>query len=108
MENSKALQEKLTFAVVIIGILFLLIVFLAAAYLFRNSDKAAENIVAVLGAVTGVLGTLIGYVAGQSGKDRAEQKAAAAEQRLTAIVDKSDKSVIAAAKSDYPNLFKGW
>ncbi len=108
MNDKKALQEKFTFWIVVIGITFLLIVFAISALLFRNSDKAAENIVAVLGAVTGVLGTLIGYVAGQSGKDKAERRAAAAEQRLTAVAEKGDKNIITEAKTAYPHLFKDW
>ncbi len=108
MAGNKALQEKFTFATVIIGIAFLLIVFLVSALLFRNSDKAAENIVAVLGAVTGVLGTMIGYVAGQSGKEKAERRAAAAEQRLTAVAEKGDSNIIAEAKAEHPHLFKDW
>ncbi|MBN2026120.1 MAG: hypothetical protein JW854_05115 [Actinobacteria bacterium] len=99
-------QARLTFWTVVIGISFLLIVFIVAVLVFRNSTNPAETIVAVLGAVTGVLGTLIGYVAGQSGKEKAEKSASDAQKQLAAVLDKTGEGVYKQAKEAFPELFK--
>jgi energy-coupling factor transporter transmembrane protein EcfT len=106
MSENSDLQAKFTFATVIIGIVFLLIIFLVTVIVFKDSEKPAETIVAVLGVVTGVLGTLVGYVAGQAGKEKAEQRASKAERQLTAVIDKTGQGTLEQARKAYPDLFK--
>ena len=88
-------QSLYTFWTVIIGLTFLFFMFLITVLVFRD----AKSVVAVMGAVTGVLGTLVGYVAGQAGKDKAENRATKAEQKLTAVVSEGGKDVLKQAKN---------
>jgi uncharacterized membrane protein len=106
MSEPSEMQAKYTFWTVLIGIIFLLILSLVAIFAFRHSNNPAETIVAVLGAVTGVLGTLVGYVAGQAGKERADQRATRAERQLSAVIDRSGPGIYEQAKKAYPELFK--
>ncbi|MHC4135145.1 MAG: hypothetical protein ACYSXF_08285 [Planctomycetota bacterium] len=98
-------QAKFTFWTVLVGIGFLLIAFVFAVLVFKDSQNPAENIVAVLGAVTGVLGTLVGFVAGQAGKGRAEQRAIRAEHRLAAVLDQSGQGMLKQARDANPDMF---
>ena len=106
MENGKDRQSLYTFLTVVAGMAVLLVMFLVTVIVFKDASKPAESIVAVLGAVTGVLGTLVGYGVGQSGKDKAEQRATKAEQQLTAVVGAGGKDVLKQARDAYPELFK--
>ena len=106
------LQAKLAFCTVMTAMVILIVAFLVAVFVFRAAEKPGEIIVAILGAITGVLGTLAGYVAGESGKRKAEDKAdvaqgqlAQAERRLTAVVDSSEKGILEQAKRAFPELF---
>ncbi|MCG8342077.1 MAG: hypothetical protein MI684_04485 [Chlorobiales bacterium] len=106
MINEKDKQSLYTFLTVIAGMAVLLVMFLVTVIVFKGVPKSAESIVAVMGAVTGVLGTLVGYGVGQSGKDKAEQRATKAEQQLRAVVGEGGKDVLKQARDAYPELFK--
>ncbi len=94
MKSGSDLQAKYSFMTVVIGIVFLLIAFLVSVLVFRGVPNPAETIVAVLGAVTGVLGTLVGYIAGQAGKEKAIERALRAERRLAAVLDACEPGVL--------------
>ena len=102
MTNETEKQSQYTFLTVIIGLTILFFMFLITVFVFKD----AKSVVAVMGAVTGIVGTLVGYVAGQSGKDKAENRAIKAEQQLTAVVGEGGKDVLKQARDAYPELFK--
>lgn len=106
MKSGNDFQAKSAFMTVVIGIVFLLIAFLVSVFVFRDSPNAAETIVAVLGAVTGVLGTLVGYVAGQTGREKAVERAFRAERRLAAVLDVCEPGVLERARSAEGELFR--
>jgi adenosine/AMP kinase len=106
MTDEKDKQSFFTFLTVVIGIAVLLAIFSIAVYVFKDAQNPAESIVAVMGSVTGVLGTLVGYVAGQAGKEKAENRATQAERQLTAVVGEGGKDILKQAKDAYPELFK--
>jgi hypothetical protein len=98
-------EANYTFWSVIAGLAFLLIVFAVSVITFRNAPNPAETVVAVLGAVTGVVGTLVGYVAGQSGKDRAQARALRAERRMAAVLDTCGPGTLEKVRTANPDLF---
>jgi len=98
-------QAKFTFLTVLVGIGFLLIVFVVTVVVFKDADNPAETIVAVLGAVTGVLGTLVGYIAGQAGRERAEQRALRAGRQMAAVLDTCGPDTLKQVKTSNPDLF---
>ncbi len=106
MSNGSDLQAKFTFWTVILGMGALLLMFCLTLYVFKDKGNPAESIVAVMGAFTGVLGSLVGYVAGQAGKEKAEQRASQAQRQLTAVVGQGEKDLLERAKTAYPDWFK--
>ena len=80
-----------------------------AVIAFHNVDKPGEVIAAVLGPVTAVVGTLAGYVAGQTagaaGKEKAEERANVAQDRLTAVLDESPPNILDQVRQKRPDLF---
>lgn len=99
MKSGNDLHAKYAFITVVIGIVFLLIAFLVSVYVFREAPNPAETIVAILGAVTGVLGTLVGYIAGQAGREKAIERAFRAERRLAAVLDVCEPGTLERARS---------
>ena len=112
MKNDNRLRY--TFIIVMTAIAILFAVFLVTVLLFRNQPTPSETIVAIIGSVTGTLGTLVGYMAGSSGKDQAEQRAAKAQQQATALLDvgqrrtTSEKGVLEEAAEIFPELFRNF
>ena len=100
MKNEVEKQSLYTFLTVIIGLTVLFFMFLITVFVFSD---AKNPWLWLMGAVNGVLGTLVGYVAGQAGKDKAENRATRAEQKLTAVVSEGGKDVLEQVKTD---LFK--
>ena len=98
-------QAKFTFLTVLVGIGFLLIVFVVTVVVFKDAESPAETIVAILGAVTGVLGTLVGYVAGQAGRERAEQRAHRAGRQMAAVLDTCGPGTLDQVRTARPELF---
>jgi hypothetical protein len=93
-------------ALVVIGITAVLIAFVVGLTLLDKRD--GNTVVALVGAVTTAVGTLVGFVAGQklgaAGKEKAEQRAEAVQQRLDAVVDTNGDALREAADR-HPNLF---
>jgi len=72
--------------------------------------KASNDIVAIVGLFTSVLGTLVGAFfglqIGAAGKEQTEQRATRAEQRSDALLAASDPEIIKRAKEAFPEAFK--
>jgi hypothetical protein len=77
-DKPDVLRLFLTFAMALAGIVIVMIAFIIALQVYRPGnegiDKSAESVAAVLGPVVAVIGTLTGYVAGQSAGLRARRK----------------------------------
>ena len=99
----------LTFWIAVIGMGAVVFVLMVAVIAFHNVDKPGEVIAAVLGPVTAVVGTLAGYVAGQTagaaGKEKAEERANVAQDRLTAVLDESPPNILDQVRQKRPDLF---
>jgi cobalamin synthase len=116
-ESDDPTRLRLTFQIAAVGISAVVLSFLAALFVFADSDQPGEIIVAVLGPVVGVVGTLAGYVAGQTagaagkerleqGREKAEDRAVAAQQQLVAVAAaSSDPDLVTKAKSQFPEFF---
>jgi hypothetical protein len=107
-EGQDPLRLKLTFGIAAIGIGAVLLAFTIAVLVFSDANEPAQVVVAVLGPLFGVIGTLAGYVAGQTagaaGKEKAEERAASAQDRLEAVA-KTGGTMIEAARREHPDLF---
>jgi hypothetical protein len=81
-------QLKLTFRITLIGIVAVLIAFIAALIAFHGSKNPGEVIPAVVGVAATAIGTLAGLVAGHAsgaaGKAQADQRAANNERDAAA------------------------
>jgi NADPH-dependent curcumin reductase CurA len=67
-----------------------------------------NTVIALVSAVTTAVGTLVGFVAGQklgaAGKERADNRADAVQERLDAVVE-TNGDVLREAAGRHPNLF---
>jgi uncharacterized membrane protein len=85
--KDEPVRLELTFWIAVIGILAGLAALLLVVLVFKDKTNPANTIVAVLGPITTLIGTLGGYVAGQTagaaGRERAESRADAAQQEAT-------------------------
>lgn len=116
-DSDDPVRMKFTFQIAAIGIAAVVFSFLVAVFVFANAPQPGEIIVAVLGPVVGVVGTLTGYVAGQTagaaGKERLEQsrqkaedRATAAQQQLVAVAGAStEPDLVMKAKQQFPEFF---
>lgn len=106
-------------ACVIVGVLAVLYVFTKTMTMMPDtaSMDAMKEATGVAGSAIAMIGTLVGFVAGQAvgaaGKEKADQrasdameKAMTAERRVAAISSMSSTDVVAQAKDKYPELFK--
>jgi hypothetical protein len=96
----------LAFALVVIGITAVLIAFVVGLALLDKRD--GNTVEALVSAVATAVGTLVGFVAGQklgaAGKEKAEHRADAVQQRLDAVVDTNGNALHEAAVR-HPSLF---
>lgn len=84
-------------------------VFAAFAVGLNELNNPADNtVIALVSAVTTAVGTLVGFVAGQklgaAGKERADKRADAVQERLDAVVE-TNGDVLRDAAGRHPNLF---
>lgn len=88
VEKPDVLRLRLTYRIAVVGIASVVLIFIAALVVYRDSSNPAQVVTAV-GSVAGVIGTLAGYVAGQTagaaGKEAAEERADAAQQLIAGI-----------------------
>ncbi|MEX2179330.1 MAG: hypothetical protein WD801_11500 [Gemmatimonadaceae bacterium] len=98
-------RARFTFYTVLTAFGVLLIAFLVTVFVFKGATNPGETIPAVLGTVTGVLGTLAGYVAGQKGKEEAEIKATKAQKQLSAFQMAVDPDVAVEVRRHNAALF---
>jgi hypothetical protein len=72
--------------------------------------KESNDIVAIVGLFTSVLGTLVGAFfglqIGAAGKEQTEQRATKAEQKSEAIMSASDVNVVKIAREKFPKAFE--
>jgi hypothetical protein len=107
MSDDIDLQAKYAFYTVMAGILIIFILILVAMFVFKNAENPGKEISAIMGTITGVLGTLVGYIAGQRGKEHSDQRATKAEEKYVAIASQQGGSeLVQKAKELYPDLFK--
>jgi hypothetical protein len=89
--------------VAVIGMAVILVAFLVAVFVFRNVNKPAGVIVAVLGPIGTAVGTLAGFVAGakvgSEGRDKAEDRADEAQRKYNAVVETNSPSIVDQARS---------
>ena len=119
IKNAKpdVLRIWLTFCSALIGIGAILIAFLVAVEKFGHSNNPGELIPAVMGPLTAVVGTLVGYVAGHSAgsvgtekaesrADQAEGRASGAEARMRALLDVAPKGMLDEAERLHSDAFR--
>ena len=91
---------------VVLGIAAALSAFAIGLRSINHPD--GKTVVALVGAVTSTVGTLVGFLAGQKvgamGKEKAEQRADAVQQQLDAVVD-TNGNVLHEAADRHPDLF---
>ena len=83
-----------------------ILVIVLLAYGFKTSN----DIVAIVGLFTSVLGTLVGAFfglqIGSAGKEASEQRANKAEQKSDAITSMADANIVRLARDKFPEAFK--
>jgi len=103
----EALRIKKAFYLSVFGLS--LSVALVVVLLIAGMNKS-NDIVAVVGLFTSVLGTLVGAFfglqIGAAGKEKAEQRADNAQKKANALQAAADEPTINRAKAMYPDLFK--
>jgi hypothetical protein len=103
VSSEESLERWLTFGVAVIGMAVILVAFLVAVFVFRNVNKPAGVIVAVLGPIGTAVGTLAGFVAGakvgSEGRDKAEDRADEAQRKYNAVVETNSPSIVDQARS---------
>ncbi len=93
-----------------LAIIGLFLAALLVLVLLAFGIKQANDIVAIVGLFTSVLGTLVGAFfglqIGSAGKEQTEQRANKAESKSNALLAASDMEVIKKAKKAFPEAFK--
>jgi hypothetical protein len=104
-------EEAQRILIALASLATMFIAFLVAVFVFRDSDEAAETIVAVLGPIGTLAGLIVGERVGSAGRGKAEtraddaqKRAEAAEQRF-AVASAAEPTLITKARRLRPDLF---
>jgi len=106
VRDPDVLRLWFVFWLVMVGIAAVFAAF--AVGLTKLDSPDGPTVVALVSAVTTAVGTLVGFVAGQklgaAGKERADNRADAVQERLDAVVE-TNGNVLREAAGRHPNLF---
>ncbi len=93
-----------------LAIIGLFIAALLVLILLAFGFKESNDIVAIVGLFTSVLGTLVGAFfglqIGAAGKEQTEQRASKAEQKSEAIISMADENLVRKARDKFPEAFE--
>jgi hypothetical protein len=116
MRDRDTFRTVATFVSAALGIVIVFVIFNITRGHAANKDEATL-VIGIAGTAISMIGTLVGFVAGQAvgatGKEKAEerageatQRADRAERRASVVSGLSEPGVLRQARAEFPDLFQ--
>jgi len=94
------------FVVVILGLVFVLAVFVIAIFKFSSASDVTTTVTSVGGVIGTIVGAFFGLQLGAAGKEKVEQQRNKAEQMALMLAGKAPTDKFESLLKEYPHLIK--
>jgi hypothetical protein len=99
-------DKKYGFIVVILGLVFVLAVFVFAIFKFNSASDVTTTVTSVGGVIGTIVGAFFGLQLGAAGKEKVEQERNNAQRMALMLAGKAPTDKFESLEKQYPNFFK--
>ena len=99
-------DKKYGFIVVILGLVFVLAVFVFAMFKFNSASDVTTTVTSVGGVIGTIVGAFFGLQLGAAGKEKVEQERNNAQRMALMLAGKAPTDKFEALEKQYPSFFK--